>query len=82
MKHPCMGPFACLQVLPFDKSTRIAAMVPVSGFGAALGSAEQDVVMLTRKGQIKRTALKQFTSINRSGLVAMGVRVSAEELHW
>ncbi|EFN51479.1 hypothetical protein CHLNCDRAFT_56398 [Chlorella variabilis] len=65
---------AVTQVLPFDKSTRIAAMVPVSGFGAALGSAEQDVVMLTRKGQIKRTALKQFTSINRSGLVAMGVR--------
>ncbi|EFN50438.1 hypothetical protein CHLNCDRAFT_55891, partial [Chlorella variabilis] len=69
---------AVTQVLPFDKSTRIAAMVPVSGFGAALGSAEQDVVMLTRKGQIKRTALKQFTSINRSGLVAMGVRVPQE----
>lgn len=50
-------------------------MVPVSDFGAALGSAERDVVMLTRQGQIKRTALKQFASINRSGLAAMGVRV-------
>lgn len=65
-----------VQVLPIPKSARIAAMVPVSDFGAALGSAERDVVMLTRQGQIKRTALKQFASINRSGLAAMGVRVS------
>ena len=63
------------QVLPFGKETRIAAMVPVSDFGAALGSAERDVVMLTRKGQIKRTALKQFASINRNGLAAISVRV-------
>ncbi|KAL4439020.1 hypothetical protein ABPG77_006957 [Micractinium sp. CCAP 211/92] len=65
---------AIAQVLPIPKSARIAAMVPVSDFGAALGSAERDVVMLTRQGQIKRTALKQFASINRSGLAAMGVR--------
>jgi DNA gyrase/topoisomerase IV subunit A len=54
-------------------------MVPVVDFGAALGSAEseRDVVMLTRNGQIKRTPLKQFASINRNGLAAMGVRVSA-----
>ena len=65
-----------MQVLPFDKSARVAAMLPVSDFGAARGSADCDVVMLTRKGLIKRTPLKQFASINRLGLAAMGVRVS------
>ncbi|PSC74003.1 DNA gyrase subunit A [Micractinium conductrix] len=64
---------AVTQVLPIPKSARIAAMVPVSDFGAALGSAERDVVMLTRHGQIKRTLLSQFASINRAGLAAMRV---------
>lgn len=36
-------------------------------------------VMLTRHGQIKRTLLSQFASINRAGLAAMRVNVGAAE---
>jgi DNA gyrase subunit A len=52
-------------------------MVPVSDFGAAPNSpaADRDIIMLTRKGQIKRTALKQFAAVNRNGLPAMIVKV-------
>ncbi|PRW61571.1 DNA gyrase subunit A [Chlorella sorokiniana] len=68
---------AFTQVLKgLNKSTRIAAVIPVSDFGAEPGSsaADRDLVLMSRKGLIKRVPLKQFASINRNGLAAMGVK--------
>ena len=58
------------QVLPIDRSTAIAAMLPVSGF-----SADTYLAMLTAGGQLKRTALEQFSKINSRGLGAMKIQV-------
>lgn len=55
---------------------RITAALPVADF-------EQTgfLTMATRQGRIKRTALSEFASVRRSGLVAINL-ASADELGW
>lgn len=36
---------------------------------------DRDLVLLSRKGLIKRMPLQQFASLLRSGVIAMGVKV-------
>lgn len=67
-------------MLPFLQLLRIkpssmAAILPVSDF-----SNDEDVVMLTSNGQIKRTSLSQFAKINARGTTAMRLKVVAQYL--
>lgn len=58
------------QLLPIDRSTPIAAMVPVSEF-----QGDAYLVLLTRSGLIKRTPLVQFGRMTAAGKMAVKLRV-------
>ena len=58
------------QLLPIDRTSNVAAVLPVSRFDVD----NTDLVLLTRQGLIKRTPLSQFSKINSRGLGAMRLR--------
>lgn len=57
-----------VNLLPIDQSERITAVVPVSKFNA-----ESNLLMLTRKGYVKRIELNNFEHIRKSGIIAIGL---------
>jgi len=57
------------QLIRVGKASNIAAVLPITA-----NTADADVVMLTERGQIKRTALDMFTSMSSRGLIAMKLR--------
>ena len=65
-----------INVLPLEQDEKITAMVPVSEF-------KQDMflIMLTKKGYIKRISLDNFTSIRKNGLIAIGLEEN-DTLNW
>ena len=65
-----------VNVLPIDQDERITAVVPVSQF-----SHELNLIMLTKKGYIKRIELDNFVNIRRNGIIAIGLEEN-DELNW
>ncbi len=65
-----------INLLPLDQSESITAVVPV-------GKANEDknLIMLTKKGFIKRIELDNFNNIRKSGIIAIGLS-DDDELGW
>ena len=57
-----------VNLLPIEQDEKITAVVPVSKFDKS-----SNLLMLTRKGYIKRIELNNFESIRKSGIIAIGL---------
>ena len=65
-----------INVLPIDQDEKITAIVPVSEF-----SENTNLIMLTKKGYIKRIGLDNFKNIRRTGIIAIGLD-EGDTLNW
>ena len=65
-----------VQMLPIPKEEKITSIVPVSEF-----SEEVFLVMLTKGGNIKKTALAAFSNIRSNGLIAISLE-EGDQLRW
>ena len=65
-----------VNVLPIEQGERITAVVPVTDFSNGL-----NLIMLTKKGYIKRIELDNFSNIRRNGIIAIGLEEN-DELCW
>ena len=65
-----------VNVLPIEQGEQITAVVPVSTF-----SHDLNLIMLTKKGYIKRIELDNFSNIRRNGIIAIGLE-EGDELNW
>jgi len=65
-----------VQMLPIPREEKITSMVPVSEF-----TPHEYLVMLTRKGYIKKTALDAFSNIRANGLIAISLE-EGDQLRW
>lgn len=65
-----------VQLLPIPREERITSLVSVSEF-----SDEEYLLMLTRGGYIKKTALSAFANIRANGLIAISLN-EGDELRW
>ena len=65
-----------INVLPIEQDEKITAVVPVSEF-----SHELNLIMLTKKGNIKRIELDNFSNIRRNGIIAIGLD-EGDSLNW
>ena len=65
-----------INVLPIEQDEKITAVVPVSNF-----SHELNLIMLTKKGNIKRIELDNFSNIRRNGIIAIGLD-DGDSLNW
>ncbi len=65
-----------VNVLPIEQDENITAVVPVSNF-----SHDLNLIMLTKKGYIKRIELDNFANIRRNGIIAIGLE-EGDKLNW
>ena len=65
-----------VNVLPIEQDESITAVVPVSTF-----SHDLNLIMLTKKGYIKRIELDNFANIRRNGIIAIGLE-EGDKLNW
>jgi DNA gyrase subunit A len=65
-----------VQLLPIPREERITSMLGVSAF-----TDDDSLVMLTRQGYIKKTALSAFSNIRTNGLIAISL-VEEDQLRW
>lgn len=65
-----------VQMLPVSQSEKVTSMIAVSEF-----TEDEYLVMLTRKGNIKKTALSAFANIRSNGLIAISLQ-DEDELRW
>ncbi|MGK7933836.1 MAG: DNA topoisomerase (ATP-hydrolyzing) subunit A [Microcystaceae cyanobacterium] len=65
-----------VQMLPIPKDEKITSIVSVTEF-----TEEEYLIMLTRKGYIKKTALSAFSNIRNSGLIAISLN-EGDQLRW
>lgn len=65
-----------INVLPLEQDEKITAVVPVSAF-----KADKNLLMLTKKGFIKRISLDNFSNIRKSGIIAIGLN-DDDRLGW
>jgi DNA gyrase subunit A len=65
-----------VQLLPIPHDEKITSIVPVSEF-----TQDEYLVMLTRKGYIKKTALDAFSNIRANGLIAISLE-EGDQLRW
>jgi len=65
-----------VQMLPIPHEEKITSIVPVSEF-----IDNEYLVMLTRKGYIKKTALDAFSNIRANGLIAISLG-EGDQLRW
>src|SRR5574344_451741 len=65
-----------INVLPLDQDETITAVVPVSEFATDL-----NLIMLTKKGYIKRICLDNFSNIRKTGIIAIGLEAD-DNLNW
>ncbi len=63
---------AIVNLLRLQPQEKITTVLPIKSTG------EKYLVMATRKGLIKKTAVQEFDNIRQSGLIAMGVREDDE----
>ncbi|MBD2039272.1 DNA gyrase subunit A [Microcoleus sp. FACHB-672] len=67
---------AIVQMLPIPRDEKITSIVPVSEF-----SDDEYLIMLTKGGYIKKTALSAFSNIRANGLIAISLE-EADQLRW
>jgi DNA gyrase subunit A len=65
-----------VQMLPVSQAEKITSIVAVSAF-----TEDEYLIMLTRKGKIKKTALSAFSNIRSNGLIAISLE-AGDELRW
>ncbi|MBZ8180205.1 DNA gyrase subunit A [Oscillatoria salina] len=65
-----------VQMLPISRDEKITSMVSVSEF-----TEDEYLVMLTRNGYIKKTALSAFSKIRANGLIAISL-AEGDQLRW
>ena len=65
-----------VQMLPISQAEKITSLIAVSEF-----TEDEYLIMLTRKGNIKKTALSAFANIRSNGLIAISLQ-SEDELRW
>ena len=65
-----------VQMLPISQEEKITSIVSVSEF-----TESEYLVMLTKKGNIKKTALSAFSQIRSNGLIAISLQ-EEDELRW
>ena len=65
-----------VQLLPISHEEKITSFVSVSEF-----TEDDYLIMLTRKGFIKKTVLSAFSNIRANGLIAISL-VEEDELRW
>ena len=65
-----------INVLPLNQDEQITAVVPVASF-----TPDSNLVMLTKKGYIKKIALDNFASIRKNGIIAIGLE-EGDTLNW
>lgn len=65
-----------VQMLPISHTEKITSLIAVSEF-----TEDEYLVMLTRKGNIKKTALSAFANIRSNGLIAISLQ-EEDELRW
>ena len=65
-----------INLLSIEQDEKITAVVPVSNFDAS-----SNLIMLTKKGYIKRIGLDNFASIRKNGIIAIGLE-EGDTLNW
>ena len=65
---------AIINLLALQDGERICRFMPIEDFERE----EAFLVFATRQGRIKRTALSEYRNVNRSGLIAIGLREGDE----
>ncbi len=65
-----------VQLLPIPREEKITSLVAVTAF-----TQDEYLIMLTRKGTIKKTALAAFKSIRTNGLIAISL-AEGDQLRW
>jgi DNA gyrase subunit A len=65
-----------VQMLPISQEEKITSMVAVSEF-----TEDEYLIMLTKQGNIKKTALSAFSQIRSNGLIAISLQ-EGDELRW
>ena len=74
MKYPIPARTAkgktVINFIPIDPNEKITAAIPIRSFDE---KGEGYLLMCTRKGQIKKTPIREFESIRKSGIIAMGL---------
>jgi DNA gyrase subunit A len=61
---------AAVNFVPIDANEKITAAIAIRAFDQ---KGEAYLTMCTRNGQIKKTAISEFDSIRKSGIIAMGL---------
>ena len=64
------------QVLPISSDDKITSVIPIDTFGE-----DESLVLLTKKGYVKRTPLKAFTTISSRGLTIISLEEN-DTLSW
>lgn len=64
------------QVLPINSEEKVTSVIPVDVFGE-----EESLVLLTKKGYVKKTPLKAFQTINARGLIIISLE-DGDALSW
>ena len=59
---------AVVNLIEIDRDEQVTAVIPVPAFDE-----DRDLVMCTRRGVVKRTALAEFSHIRRGGLIALAL---------
>jgi len=67
---------AIINLLALEQEEKVTAVVPVKAFEAS-----QFLLMLTQQGWIKKIQLDNFSSIRRSGIIAIGLEAN-DHLGW
>ena len=65
-----------VQMLPISQEEKVTSLIAVSEF-----TEDEYLVMLTRQGNIKKTALSAFANIRSNGLIAISLQED-DELRW
>ncbi|ADU50132.1 DNA gyrase subunit A [Thermaerobacter marianensis DSM 12885] len=59
---------AVVNLIEIERDEQVTAVIPVRDFGE-----DRDLLMCTRRGVVKRTALAEFSHIRRGGLIALAL---------
>ena len=63
---------AVVNLIALNPDEKVTSAIPVSSFDSAQ-TKDMSLVLCTRNGQIKRTALAEFDDIRKSGIIAIGL---------
>ncbi len=64
---------AIVNLIPLEQDEKVTATIPISEF-----SADKYLTMITKKGFVKKTALDEYDSNRKGGIIAIGLREDDE----